>query len=103
MKKNSFLKIMALLLVLVMVSMSLSSCMTNSHTIGHGSQTGVVETSRQWYALWGLVKLGDSDTKKMAGNATDYKIETYYGGIDWLINLFLGAFSIQSRTIKVTK
>ena len=103
MKKNSFLKITALLLVLVMVSMSLSSCMTNRHTIGNGSQTGVVEKSRQWYALWGLVMLGDSDTNKMVGNATNYKIETYYGGVDWLINLFLGVFSIQSRSIKVTK
>ena len=103
MKKNSFLRITALLLVLVMVSMSLSSCMTNRHTIGKGSQTGVVEKSRQWYALWGLVKLGESDTNKMVGDTTDYKIETYYGGVDWLINFFLGVFSIQSRTIKVTK
>ncbi|UTC74853.1 hypothetical protein E4O03_11745 [Treponema sp. OMZ 792] len=103
MKKNSVLKITALLLVLVMASMTLSSCMTNRHTVGNGPQTGIVEKSRQWYVLWGLVNLGDQDTKSMVGYAADYKIETYYSGVDWLINLFLGWLSIQSRTIKVTK
>lgn len=103
MNKNFYLKVTALLLLLVIAGMSFSSCMTNRHTIGNGSQTGVVEKTRQWYALWGLVKLGDSDTNKMVGDTTDYKIETYYGGVDWLINFFLGAFSIQSRTVKVTK
>lgn len=103
MKQNICLKITALLLILIMVSTSLSSCMTNRHTVGSGAQTGVVEKSRQWYALWGLVKLGDSDTKNMVGDSTDYKVETYYGVADWFINFFLGWLSIKSRTIKVTK
>ena len=77
--------------------------MTNRHTVGNGVQTGAVEKSRQWYALWGLVKLGDRDTKTMVGDATDYKIETYYGVGDWFINFFLGWLSIGSRTIKVTR
>ena len=82
---------------------TVTSCMTNRHTIGNGSQTGVVQKSRQWYALWGLAKLGNSDTKAMVGDTADYTIETYYGFVDWLVNFFLGGFSIQSRTIKVTK
>lgn len=103
MKLNSFFKITAMLLILVMVTISLSSCMTNRHTVGKGAQTGITEKSRQWYALWGLVKIGDTDTKNMVGDTADYKIETYYGVVDWLINVFLGGFTIQSRTIKVTK
>lgn len=103
MKRTIGLKMMALLLILIMVSTSLSSCMTNRHIVGKGAQTGLVEKGRQWYALWGLVKLGDSDTNIMAGNSTDYKIETYYGVVDWFINFFLGWFSIRSRTIEVTK
>lgn len=100
---KSFLRITALSLIVLMAGISVTSCMTNRHTVGKGAQTGIVEKSRQWYALWGAVKLGDSDTKIMAGDAADYKIETYYGVIDWLINFFLGPFSIASRTIKVTK
>lgn len=103
MKKHSVLKMISLLLLLIALTTMGASCMSHRHTVGNGSQTGVVEKSRQWYALWGLVPLGNSDTKTIAGEAADYKIETYYGFVDWLINLFLGPFSIGSRTIKVTK
>ena len=101
--KHSFCKITALLLLLTLFCMSMTGCMTNTHTVGNGAKTGVVEKSRQWYALWGAVKLGDKDTKSMVGDTPDYKIETYYGAVDMLINMFLGTFSIGSRTIKVTK
>ena len=101
--KHSFCKITALLLILTLFCMSMTGCMTNTHTVGRGAQTGKVETSRQWYARWGLIKLGDKDTKHIVGDAPDYKIETYYGAVDMLINMFLGTFSIGSRTIKVTK
>ena len=103
MGKQSFLKITALLMLLVSLTIMGASCMTNRHTVGKGSQTGVVEKSRQWYALWGLVNIGDQDTNNMVGDATDYKIETYYGVADWFIHFFLGWLSIGSRTIKVTK
>lgn len=103
MKKQGFLKITALLLLIVSFAIMGTSCMTNRHTIGNGSQTGVEQTRRQWYALWGLVNVGETDTKAMVGDAQDYQIETYYGVADWFINLFLGAFSIRTRTVKVIK
>ncbi len=103
MKNKSFFRVTALLLIWAIAGLSLTSCMTNRHTVGNGVQTGVVQKTRQWYAFWGLVSLGDKDTRTMAGNSTDYQIETYYNVADWFINLFLGAFTIQSRTIKVTK
>ena len=103
MKKHSLFRVTALLLAVTLVCMSVTGCMTNRHTVGNGAQTGTVDKSRQWYALWGLVPLGDKDTKNMVGDTADYKIETYYGFVDYLINCFLGAFTIQSRTIKVTK
>lgn len=92
-----------MLLVLLLMLATVTSCMTNRHTVGNGAQTGVTQTSRQWYALWGLVRLGDRDTKTIAEDTPDYTVETYYGFVDWLINFFLGGFTIQSRTIKVTK
>ena len=93
----------SLLLLSVTLTIMAAGCMTNRHTVGNGAQTGAVETSRQWYALWGLVNLGDRDTKAMVGDATDYKIETYYGVVDWFIKFFLGWLSIESRTVKVTR
>ncbi|MGP1455209.1 MAG: Bor/Iss family lipoprotein [Treponema sp.] len=99
--KTTFFKLTVV--VLCIITVSLSSCMTNHHTIGDGPQTGIVIEARQWYILWGLVPLGTTDTKDMVGNAPNYAIDTYYGVIDYLINCFLGPFSIQSRTIQVIK
>lgn len=103
MKNHSLLRLASVLLVLLLMFATVTSCMTNRHTVGNGAQTGVAQTSRQWYALWGLVRLGDSDTKTIAGDTADYTVETYYGVVDWLINFFLGGLSIQSRTVRVTK
>lgn len=103
MKNHSLLRLASVLLVLLLMLATVTSCMTNRHTVGNGAQTGVTQTSRQWYALWGLVRLGDRDTKTIAEDTPDYTVETYYGFVDWLINFFLGGFTIQSRTIKVTK
>ena len=103
MKNHSLLRLASVLLVLLLMFATVTSCMTNRHTVGNGAQTGVAQTSRQWYALWGLVRLGDSDTKTIAGDSADYTVETYYGVVDWLINFFLGGLSIQSRTVRVTK
>ncbi len=98
-----FIRIVAMLMILCMATVFTTSCMTNYHTIGKGSQTGSVKTGRQWYALWGLIKIGDVDTRKMAGESTDYEIKTYFGGIDWLVGMFLGWLTLNTRTVKVIK
>ncbi len=101
-KKGIVSRFVVMLIMLVFLAGSLSSCMTNHHTIGKGSQTGVVKKSRQWYALWGLAKIGDKDTKNMVEpDQADYEIKTYYGVGDWFINFFLGWLTIQSRSVKV--
>ena len=93
-------KILVLLLVIAMFA---SSCAAHRHTIGKGPQSGVQADSRQWYALWGLVRIGSVDTLKLAGDKTDYEIYTRVNGIDWLINFFLGWTTIQTRTVTVIK
>ncbi len=103
-KKGIVSNVVLMLFAVTLTVAPLSSCMTNHHTIGNGSQTGVVKKERQWYALWGLVELGDKDTKTMVEpGQTDYEIETYFGFGDYLINIFLGWLTLSSRTIKVEK
>lgn len=102
MTKCNLFRVITLLIVITFVGLGVSSCMSHTHTVGNGASTGSVVKGRQWYALWGLVKIGTKDTKTMVHDATDYKVETYYGFVDYIINYFLGIFSIQSRTIKVT-
>ena len=103
MGKQTFFKMTSLVLLLAMLTIMAAGCMTNRHTIGKGPQIGDSSTTRQWYALWGLVNLGNADSKEIAGDATDYRVETYYGVADWFINFFLGWLSIRSRTVKVIK
>ena len=92
------------------------SCATHLHTVGHGPQTGIKVTSRQFYLFYGLVPLNSVDTNEMAGidsngnYITDYEIKTQTGPIDIVLAFGLGVFTygigpaiIQSRTVTITK
>jgi hypothetical protein len=96
--KRSIILITSVLMIAV-----LAGCMTHTHVVGGGAQTGDTVASRQWYILWGLVPLNDADTSVMSGGSSNYTIVTQVGGVDWLINMFLGSFSIVTRTVTVTK
>lgn len=91
------------LLVLLVFAFSIAACASHTHVVGKGAQSGVEEQAKQWYILWGLVKLNDVDSQEMAGGQENYTIETKINGIDWLISAFLGIVSIQTRTVKVIK
>ena len=91
---------------LSVIILLLSACATHTHTIGDGPQTGVTETARQYYVLFGLVPLNKVDTNAMIGDATDYRLETGQQGIDVLIGMAAGLIiptTVSSRTVKVTK
>ena len=93
-------------LLLSVTILLLSACSTHSHVIGDGPQTGVTETARQYYVLFGLVPLNKVDTNSMIDGATDYKLETGQQGMDVLISAAAGLIvptTISSRTVKVTK
>ena len=91
-----------LALVVAMMSTSLG-CFSMRHTVGSGPSTGVKTKERQWYALWGLVRLGREDSKDMAGSTENYRVTTKHGVFDIVINLFTGIVSVCSRTIVVER
>ena len=80
-----------------------SACATHSHTIGEGPTTGLTETKRQYYALYGLVPLNKVDTNSMIGDAKDFKLETGAQAVDILIGAVGSSITLSSRTVKVTK
>jgi len=92
-----------MIVLLLVFTMFLTSCASNRHTIGMGPQGNVKVGRRQWYALWGLVPIGEVDTKEMAAGSENYEIYTTQSGVDWIINIFTGLVSITSRTVTVTK
>ena len=104
-----------LITITLIISMLFISCATHLHTVGHGPQTGIKVTSRQFYLFYGLVPLNSVDTNEMAGidsngnYITDYEIQTQTGPIDIVIAFGLGLFTygigpviIQSRTLTIT-
>ena len=91
---------------LSVVVLILSACATHTHTIGNGPQTGLTETARQYYILFGLVPLNKVDTNAMIDGASDYKLETGQQGVDVLISFAAGLIvptTVTSRPVKVTK
>ena len=85
------------------IAACLSSCYTLEHTVGNGAQGSSVEKTRQWYALWGLVPINQTDTKAMAGGAQDYTITTKHTFVDFVISAFTGIVTIQPKTVEVKK
>lgn len=97
--KNKFL---TLVLAATVVAFS-SGCFTMRHTVGNGGSGATETTERQWFALWGLIPLGDVDGGEMAGNAQDYTIQTQWSVIDIVINIFTSFVSVYSQTVTVTR
>jgi len=97
---RKFLKASALFFCL---AFTLSSCFTHTHVVGDGAQSGVKVSKKQWYAVWGLVPIGEEvDTKAMAGT-DDYTITTQHSFIDMVISAFTGIVTIQVKTVEVEK
>lgn len=96
-------KITAIALIAVLL---LAGCVSHTHVVGSGAQTGQEVSAKQWYAVWGLIPIGiggGADTAEMAAGAQDYTITTEYEFIDVLANIFLQYATLQIRTVTVTK
>ena len=81
-----------------------SGCATHYHQIGVGEQLGdVVDSQRQWYWLWGLIRLNNVDGGRMARGEKDYTIKSEITPTDVIINFFTGLVGFNSRTVAVVK
>ena len=97
--KMKMFKIVCLVLLSVFL---LSSCFTYKTAVGDGPMGE--EKVKQWnhYLLWGLVPIGVSDNKEMAGGAADYEVKTQTTFLNGLISgLTAGIYA--STTTTVTK
>ncbi len=90
-------------ILILLFSVLLTGCMTHMHVVGEGAKQGIVETERQWYALWGLVPINRVDTKEMAKGAKDYTIKTEQSGLDIIINIATSFATVYSRTVEVRR
>ena len=78
-------------------------CCAHIHKIGNGPAGNNKIEARQWYILWGLIPINEVDSHAMAGDATNYEIRTEMTPIDFIIGMFVGVITVNSRTVTVTK
>ncbi|MBH09484.1 MAG: hypothetical protein CMG74_03860 [Candidatus Marinimicrobia bacterium] len=78
-----------------------SACTTHTHIIGKGAQGSKTVSKRQLWVI-SLVPINEVDTGEMAGDATDYEIETKTDVIDLIVSGLTSGL-IVSRKVTVKK
>ncbi|WP_194778416.1 Bor family protein [Pararhodonellum marinum] len=80
----------------------LTSCYTQSYTVGDGPQKGIEVKDRSHYLVYGLAPLKTADPVKMAGETKDYEVTIQHTFVDGLINaITLGLYA--PTTTKIIK
>jgi len=87
--------------VFALVAVLGTGCMAHVHTVGLGATSGEIETSRQYYWLFGFIDINEVDTERMAGDLTSYSVETSYGFVDFVLMPLLLPLLATSRTVVV--
>ena len=91
------------LVLAIVITFLFSSCYTTLNVAGTGASKSTVVEKKQWYALWGLVRLNRVDPKKMAGDAANYTVKTEFTFKDFCANIFNSIVSLESKTVTVIK
>ena len=90
-----------ILIITTSLVLFISACTTHTHIVGKGAQ-GTAEVSKRQLWVISLVPINDVDTREMAGDASDYEIETKVDVIDMIISSFTSGI-IVSRKVTVKK
>ena len=80
-----------------------SGCFAHHNTYGQGSQGGLVQRERVWYAFWGFLPLDDFDSRNVVGGAKDYDVHAGFAPSDVAINIFTGPVGFFRTTVRVEK
>ncbi len=101
------LRKMTALIILIVLSTGLGGCFTirvgGKGELATSTEAGTkIAQKRFWYALWGLVPLGDNSTDPLIPeNVKKVRVETKYTVPDFLINIFTGLVSIETFTAEI--
>ena len=84
----------------IAVTLTLSSCYSYTSVVGKGAQGSAKTTKWNHYIIEGLVPVGVSDSKQMAGSATDYTVFTRMSFINGLIGgITFGIYTPTTTTV----
>ena len=88
-----------ILIIATSLVLFISACTTHTHIVGNGAQ-GSAEVSKRQLWVISLVPINDVDTRKMAGGATDYEIQTQVDLIDIIVSGLTSGI-VTSRNVTV--
>ena len=95
------------LILLVAVGISIAGCFTirvgGKAELAPSTEEGTkIAGKRCWYALWGLVPIGDNSTDSLIpGTVKKVRVETKYKVTDFLINIFTGLVTIETFSVEI--
>ena len=95
------------LVLLVAVTMSMAGCFTikigGKAQLAPSTEEGTKVAQKScWYALWGLVPIGDNSTDSLIPEtAKKVRVETKFTVLDFLINIFTGIVTIETLSVEV--
>jgi len=95
------------LALLVAVTMCVAGCYTikigGKAELAPSTEEGTkIAGKRCWYALWGLVPIGDNSTDSLIpATAKKVRVETKYQVTDFLINIFTFIVTIETFSVEI--
>jgi hypothetical protein len=99
-------KIVSLILLLA-VTMSVAGCFTirvggKAELVPSTEEGTKIAHKRCWYALWGLLPIGDNSTDSLIPETVKkVRMETKYTISDALINIFTFILTIETFTVEI--
>jgi hypothetical protein len=82
---------------------SFAGCSYHRHRIGGGPTGRGEDSARQYYIFFGLLRLNEVDTQRLAHDAAGYEILTERSFVDLLLTPLLLPLSITTRTVTVNR
>jgi len=95
------------LILLVALGVSIAGCFTikigGKTELAPSTEGGTkIAHKRCWYALWGLVPIGDNSTDSLIPERVrKVRVETKYTVQDFLINIFTFILTIETFTVEI--
>ncbi len=94
-------KFMLLLGVTLMCSFLLTSCYVYTVVVGEGAKGNTEVTKWNSYVIYGLVPVGVSDAKALAGGASDYTVTTKQSFLNGLVTgITFGIYAPTTTTVR---
>ena len=96
--KKSFLNFVAI----VGLSVVLTSCFSQTYTVGNGAKTGVTVKEKNHFLALGLIPIDTASPTEMAGESKDYTVNNQQSFVDGFLGLLTFGIYTPSST-SVTK